>query len=677
MRRLLFFFLALVIPFANLQIASAQESALGNYVVDFVPINTPLGKSPLTQQLMDQWMAQVSTAFAEISNNQITFTKGVLLPEINSNSMKSSSDVASETKAIQRTLPAGFKKLITVGVITLDSTLSFSGQAYGNSHVLVNGLYETNLENVVILLHEFSHNLGLGHANAINCNSIVKNTTCTSTEYGDYSDVMGKYLLNAARTQAYLRLSAPYVEQLGLLKSDQIQIVDTSTETTVAPLYPITNSGKKIIYLPVYNRNAYSIEFRAAIGVDQDLSSNKVNILNKPNYYYVNTLSYGLQIRYLAVKESQTGELTPKIDGSKWGDNFLFVPSPTARQGFDAGSTFTLPDGSIIEFLSGDSVNGAKLKITRPADTEAPTFTVLKALLNGSDITNQNEIFAKAKAPNVINWPKVAISYKDLNDNRRVSEVLVSVDGVTTKAQSDASATSGNAEITLDSLGDHSIKLVVKDAAGNLKESSIYAVKVSKFVYPAPEVSVTVGDDPLTELFVFAQYEDDSAATLEYSLTELNFGKIINVDKGMNGVTFKIGALPRNSSFEATLKRVDPAGNPTTDAKVSGKVDESICTKSLCYVGVNWDADDFFWSVPAQVLQLQEKVSGNKWKVVASAKPYKSQDATKSAPYAYDLFYINKKPGTHTYRLYQPAFTYKGKSYSPYIGKTFVQKVIV
>lgn len=675
MRRFLISFIAIAISIASLPVSYAQEPVLGNYIVDFVPVNTPLGKSPLTKDLMDQWMTQVGVAFNELSNSQITFTKGELLSAIDSNSMKSSTDLANIFKGNQKATPTGYKRLITVGVITNDASLSFSGQASGDSYVLVNGLYETNLENVDILLHEFAHNLGLGHANSITCTIVFKNSTCNSTEYGDYSDVMGRYRLNAARAQAYLRLSAPYLEEWGLIKSSQVQIIDNSAEVVVAPVYPINGSGNKIVYLPVYGRNAYSIEYRAGVGVDQDLTSAKVNIYNKPNYYYPNTLSYGLQIRYLGDKNSKTGELLPTISGSNFGDNFIFVDSLSSRQGFDPGARFTLPDGSLIEYLSGDNVNGAKLKITRPADTEAPTLTSTTASVNNREITNQPEFFAKFKSPSEVLWPSVSIEYKGLQDNRRVSEIAMLLDGVIAKTQTDNSTSNGKIEFKINSYGDHSVKLQAKDAAGNLVESANFPFKVSKFVYLEVEPSVTPGTDPLTELDIYIQYEEDAESTFEYSLANMNFGKLSNVEKSPNGITFHVSSLPRNSKFEAILKRIDPAGNPTLDTKVSGEVDQSVCTKSLCYVGVTWDADDFFWSIPAPTLQLQEKVGSN-WKVVASAKPYKSSDALKSAPYAYDLSYVTRKAGVHTYRLYQPAFTYKGKKYSPYVGKVFTQKVI-
>ncbi len=675
MRRLIIIICSITLCLGNVNNAVAQDNVFGKYIVDFVPVNTPLGSSPLIKDLMNQWMTQVSTAFADFSNNQITMIAGEFLPPLNSASMKSSSDFATEVKSLQRTKPEGFKKLITVGVIIEDKSLSFAGQAYGDSHILVNGLYEVNLENVDILLHELAHNLGLGHANSITCSIVIKNTNCTSSEYGDYSDIMGRYNLNANKSQAVLRLSAPYISEWGLLNSNQIQVVDNSIETLVAPLYPLSGNGNKIIYLPVYNRNAYSIELRPATGSDQELSSAKVYILNKPGYYYNNTMSYGLQFRYLSDKNSKIGELVPKVSGNSYGDNFIFVNSSTARQGFDPGSVFTFPDGSTVEYLSGDYVTGARIKITRPADTEKPEIKFSEFQINGEVIADKSEVFAKAKSPGVVAWPTVSFSYQDLTDNRRISEMEILIDGIPSKISNELSATSGKAEAEINTYGNHSVKLVVKDFSGNINESQIFTLKVSKFVFPAIQTTVTPGQDPLTQLDVYVEYSEDSDANLQYDLTELNYGQIINVEKGMNGITFRIGALPRNSTFKATLKRIDPAGNPATDSEVSGAVDQSVCTQTLCYVGIKWDADPFFWSIPAQALQLQEKING-KWKVVASAKPYLSPDGLKGAPYAYDLFYTNKKVGQHAYRLYQPAFKYKGKSYSPYIGKTFYQKVI-
>ncbi|MBU4335851.1 MAG: DUF4214 domain-containing protein, partial [Actinobacteria bacterium] len=117
-----------------------------------------------------------------------------------------------------------------------------------------------------VFAHEFGHNLGLGHANTIVCSAaagrvalLVPWTACSSTEYGDYADVMG-----IASTSPTGNLNTGLADALGLVQTVRVS-AGTSATVTLAPLG--SQSAVRALVIPVSGGNIY-VDYRPAVGND-------------------------------------------------------------------------------------------------------------------------------------------------------------------------------------------------------------------------------------------------------------------------------------------------------------------------------------------------------------------------------------------------------------------------
>lgn len=137
----------------------------------------------------------------------------------------------------------------------------------------------TNLFNDTIktenVVHEFGHNLGLSHAQSLDCGAVTLNpdaTACDVNSYGDSADVMGNGHLS--------QFSAAQKEKLGWLTASGTQQVKT---VTASGRYRIERleDGSGIKALKIAREmeqfsgamNYYFVEYRQPIGHDAPLAS--------------------------------------------------------------------------------------------------------------------------------------------------------------------------------------------------------------------------------------------------------------------------------------------------------------------------------------------------------------------------------------------------------------------
>jgi len=159
--------------------------------------------------------------------------------------------------------------------------------------------------------HELGHNLGLYHGHALECGAASDGSNCTSLEYGDTTDVMGK--ASSAHFTAFQK------ELLGWLNTDNLIEVTASGSYSLSPYASEAAQAPKALKLlketdaTTGHRTWYYIEYRQPTGYDSSLAARG----NTSDGVVVHTGSEATR------NSSYLLDMTPDSDISDWYDPAL------------------------------------------------------------------------------------------------------------------------------------------------------------------------------------------------------------------------------------------------------------------------------------------------------------------------------------------------------------------
>jgi len=273
--------------------------------------------------------------------------------------------------------------VVSLAVAAADTTVNFSqydhvvvvhpdlygcGQAYasvGGGYAYPTGEGDVVLMSVTVpdtfynagaIAHEIGHNYGLKHSNGYECGSnVIANSGCSSVEYGDLWDIMGKGGLR--------HFHGMEKEALGWLGVSNVKSVTAASTQTLYPIESTTTQPqtlkirRRIVNQTTGKSEWFYVTSRKATGADASLPANATN---------------GVTVHLISGDDDPiwTNGPTNLLD---------MTPQSTADDfsdaGLSVGQQFTDPVSGIgIKLISKNSTS-ASVQITGTIPTPAPTPT--------------------------------------------------------------------------------------------------------------------------------------------------------------------------------------------------------------------------------------------------------------------------------------------------------------
>ena len=650
------------------QSAQAAPREFGTYQLDFLPIATNLGSAIPTEVTARELTRLASLAFEDTTAGRIKFSFRKILPEYKANERVDSAPQVGKFYGAAAVADPGFAGVFVVGIIPHDSTVLFAGQSDAGQNLIINGPLSTDGILVHVLTHELGHNFYLMHADTSVCTVVNSKTTCDRLDYGDKTDPMGSYMMGYYSNLPLARFSATMLNQLGLIASAEKAEVLDSGDFTIVPVYPLARSGVRLLEIPINDEVAYTIEYRDPVGVEAQLSATRINVPGG-NAYYVTVPSYGFQLRMVKPLATHSNNLLPVIKYEPFGGTALVVDSQVGRQGFDAGRSLTLSDGTVVTFASYDANLGAKIRITRPKDSSPPTInspTIRMYTQSGSYYLG-NELTVRKSLGGAIEWPIFKLDTRGISDDRRLKSVSLLFNGQVVASQSDMALGAKDFLIyNPTQTGSFDVTVEAADYLGNKSTADLGNYKLNKYVLQKPWITSTLKEDVLTIVVNRSMSEN-----VKYEISKISAGNLIDQAVQGDTTTFTVAGLKYKQSFSAQFLGTDEFGNTDDGSTLETEIEGLTCSSSKCYVGIPWEVNSLYWKTNTGKLELQEKVA-NKWQTIKSATAIKDLTGPRGYSYTYKISMTYVQPGSHTYRLYIAA----SKKFTAWIGPTFIQTVL-
>jgi hypothetical protein len=223
----------------------------------------------------------------------------------------------------------------------------------------------------LVASHELDHNLGLAHANGLNCTDgagtqvpLGTQANCTPVGYNDWYSTMG----GAGNSDDPL-LDSERLRTLGWLSGSESQTVTSAGTYSLLPVYSASAGLRELRIMrptPVTSGSltgAWTVEMRptlAGSAFDQMTG-------------WFSDAATGVLIRYSETATSGIYAQSYLVDNTPGSGTPDFSDAP-----FQAGSTFTDPVGGITVHVNSAGSSGASVTV---ADTMAPTApSVLRAV---------------------------------------------------------------------------------------------------------------------------------------------------------------------------------------------------------------------------------------------------------------------------------------------------------
>ena len=281
-------------------------------------------------------------------------------------------------------------------------------------------------------VHEFGHNLGLTHSGLTYTRSGVSGWQADGADeieaYGDQADPMGRapIIWDATRriwTYPMSHMHGHNRNLLGAMPPTAIAYAPRGVTTSVR-LSPMTSdSGTRLLYVPLLNRSKFFVEYRPAAGLDATFPIDSYQLSPGPGVY-------------VRMVNTQQDEGPDAYDPTGWGGSVGSVgwpaerwevgsEAPSVRMGFRQGETATLPDGSTIT-VGALSAGAAQVTVTRPADNEAPA--IAQDLLVQGCPTSLGEGATCTLTP-AGSTMRLTMTLPRATDNQWLSSLVVAVDG--------------------------------------------------------------------------------------------------------------------------------------------------------------------------------------------------------------------------------------------------------
>lgn len=284
------------------------------------------------------------------------------------------------------------------------------------------------------LVHEFGHNFGLTHASKVYTREGVRGWQGDGLDefepYEDQADPMGAapYVRNAASGTwnfPTVNLQGHHRNVLGGMPASAIASVARGATTTISLSTLTASSGTRLIYLPLFNRAKFVLEYRSATGNDAPLTGRYAPGAG----VYLRMVNTGHDQGPAGYDPGAGPRATASTGTVSWTAEEWPKGSTaySVRQGHVAGNSMTLPDGTTIT-VGAVSPSTAQVTISRPADTEPPSFTTSAYLdgcysaLNGTPCALRARETAPGVATADLTLPRVT-------DNQWVSSFTVAVNG--------------------------------------------------------------------------------------------------------------------------------------------------------------------------------------------------------------------------------------------------------